>query len=232
MSTLKKRALLYVLRDSVQIYFEGSPEVRAIDLPRSIVDNLEVIDPEKCIILLNSFIEQNKLSPHSILFVLSEKTYFEKLIPQNDRGVEKSHIQQFLDELPYKSNETLKKTLRMSDGTCYVVAATKQFIELIAFVFAQHGWEIYALTPAFVLEKSSGIPLIMDKTNRLEPHLVQQLLLNREIDKLGNIFVEDMAAHEKITPTASKSQNNLILIGSAGILLLLLIIIVLLLKLR
>ncbi|MBI2405014.1 hypothetical protein HYV22_02440 [Candidatus Gottesmanbacteria bacterium] len=115
--------VLYIDRNRLQFFEAGWSSIASLDLPETVVRDLEVVSRGEFVKLVQSFLRKNALRPAAMLFILSEATYFSQVLV----GEEPVKEQQLENVIPKNFTETMEQT------------------------FEEEGFSVTAMVPAHVL---------------------------------------------------------------------------------
>lgn len=150
---MKSNSKLIVFLDRQKIIFVG-PQLSAaltLDLPPTLVFDLEVVDPEGVNTLLLNFVEQNKIFASEIIIITSEAVYYQQDgSTLNDLSERKKQTDQFLATVPFKNLISKDYTTGTSTKS---VALNKDFYEPIVRFFEKSNFNVVAILPLFIIER-------------------------------------------------------------------------------
>lgn len=202
---LKTASKLLIFLERQKLTLAGTQLVSplTLDFPTSLVQDIDIIDPESFDLLLASFLEQVKISPTEILLVVSPDIYYEKDISLSADPTERQNqIDLFLQTVPFKN--LIYKDYSLGNHP-RLITLNKNFYEPIARFFEKSAFNVVAIMPLFVLEHFQ-LPLvtfipkevkdIFDKYKIIEPF---SFMNTEDIDKI--VTTEVHRPKEEITKT-------------------------------
>ncbi|MCL4338332.1 LytR C-terminal domain-containing protein [Patescibacteria group bacterium] len=191
MKPAKQRpAIVYLNRQ--QLIFFGSTITSPIklDIPETVVHNMEIINRDEFNILIKAFIEFYKIMPSRLIVVISHDIYFEKDFPHLKENVVSDNMQQFLDMIPF---ENIASRLYHLETISKIIAGNKEVYSSIKMAFEAKGFAIEAIIPEFILEK------YIDMKNGINAEVFKSM-----IDKFDYFKAENMSdTKEEIVPKQS-----------------------------
>lgn len=141
-----KNEVLFLVRDRFYLY-DGSA-VLTLEFPVNIVHDLDVKDRDGLYNLISSFIQNNKLVPSQLFFILSESVCFSKDFtvgsPAEAAKIE-AETKEFIDAIPFSS--VVSKVYKTAN-TLRVVGSNQDLIDTIFDAFETKGFGVSALVPA------------------------------------------------------------------------------------
>lgn len=189
--------VLFLDRSGFSVFQDTLPNIAKFNFTQDIVANLDVVNKEKFVNLLATFIQINKILPSSIALVLSDNIIYEKDLenvlqkpnaPAEPLGlkvqgsVDKDHkeeIQGFLDNVPFE--EVLAKVIK-TDKVSRIVTVNKSLVMTIADVFVNKGSTIEAIVPGFMYGSNVNFTAGLTQNN------IQAILEGSEVIKVGNLL--------------------------------------------
>ena len=144
-----------------------------LDIPPGIFVDLDVTDEETFQNLLCNWLNQNKITPCSVVVVLSTSVYFQKSIsPTNDSTQKKNQIDDFLQTIPFKN--LLSKDYSIG-ATYQLITVNKDFYEPLVKYFEINHFNVIALLPLSILD-AFKLPLAT-----LSPKEAKSIITNLKI---------------------------------------------------
>jgi hypothetical protein len=141
-----KNEVLLLVRDRFYLY-DGSA-ILTLEFPANIVHDLDVKDRDGLYNSIISFIQNNKLVPAQLFFVLSESVCFSKDFPIGspaDAAQLDAEINEFIDAIPFSS---VVSKIYKTANTLRVVGSNQDLIDAIFDAFEVKGFGVSALVPA------------------------------------------------------------------------------------
>ncbi len=219
MITKDQKIIAYLDRQKLVIIKASSEKGLVLDLPISVVFDIEVVDYDSLNFILASFVEQNKIEPTNVILVLAPAVYYEKDIGlSNNPENQKSTVEAFLKDIPYKN--LLSKEYLIENGK-KVVAVNKNFYEPVVMFFEKNDFNVVSIIPYFCLENNklkltefSGKEAkeVVSRYKLLEP---LSLATSQEIDKSVSTV--------SYQPKEKSARTVLLLIGFSFLFVLLLV---------
>ena len=212
------KGVLLLRRDGFDFYEDKSGRILSFPFSNSVVNSLEIINPEEFKNQIKAFIEINKFLPADLMIILSADVLFEKDIQTQDPNVQSQETSEFLDIIPFESIST--KLLPGKLGL-RVIAVNKNLIDTLSSSFKELGFLIEGIVPYETVEGFEGIYSL---NNEISKSIIKQF------DSLKNASFEFENERKSIPQTEShtnKSNESRLrfyaMLGIFGVLLLILI---------
>ena len=212
-----KNEVLFLVRDRFYLY-DGSA-VLTLEFPPNIVHDVDVKDRDGLHDLITSFIQNNKLVPAQIFFVLSEAVCFSKdfsIGSPADAGKIEAETKEFIDAIPFSS--VVAKVYK-TPTTIRVVGSNQDFIDTIFVALEAKGFGISALIPANIFPDFGTAP-------DLNPETAQNILNKRDAVIAASMVGERTVKEQQLaTSQTAVPKNKLLpyLIGGFALLLIILV---------
>jgi len=212
--------ILFINRNRFQLFGGNLTGIITLDVPATIVRDMEVLQKDGLYTLIKQWVKQYALTGSQLVIVFSSSTYFEKVFPSSENEQMEHDILKFFDSVPYESTWT--KVYPAEKGK-RAVACNRTFYETLHQGFSLQGLPTKAVIPAFALGALSG-------KSALDGELIQFILKNLDTltreslidtEELG--FTAPVQSNQQTAPVKKKS-NLPLLLGVFGILILILII--------
>ncbi|OGH06745.1 MAG: hypothetical protein A2171_01785 [Candidatus Levybacteria bacterium RBG_13_35_9] len=151
--TKRPIVVIYIDKNKALFYFENTKQTLQLDIPQSVISDLDLLSKEQLEQVINSFFQSNNLKEVKLdaIIVFSQTSAFEKdlaqELPQDKRETE---IQKFIDIVPFE--DVLSKTYVLNKKT-KVVAINKSLFEAMLSIFKQKNIFIFSIVPFSVLQE-------------------------------------------------------------------------------
>ncbi len=166
-----KDGVLMLTRDKLYLY-DGSA-VLELNLPSNVIHDLDVKDRDGLFNLVSTFIQNNKLIPAQLFFVLGGSVCFVSDITvtsTTDPAKATALVQEFIDTIPFSL--VLSKIYK-SPTAWRVIGVNQDLVDAVFAAFGNRGFGLSALIPAIVfpdlaMSRDLSIPnaqLILNKKN-------------------------------------------------------------------
>lgn len=141
-----RTGILFLDRDRLNIYLPDKKTIITFEFKPEIVRDLEILNREQFYLELKSFIENNKLSPCSLIIILSKNTLFEKdfVAGQGSEEEQKIQAQQFIESVPF---EPVASKSIISDKGFRVIVSNEDLFETVSAVFKEIGFTVSVVLP-------------------------------------------------------------------------------------
>lgn len=214
-----KNEVLLLVRDRFYLY-DGSA-VLALEFPPNIVHDVDVKSRDGLNDLITLFIQNNKLVPAQLFFVLSEAVCFSKDFPianPADAMKNEAEIKEFIDAIPFSS--VVSKAYN-TPTTTRVVGSNQDLIDTIFSAFENKGFGISALVPANIFPDFGTV-------TDLSPETAQKILDKKDAVVAASMVGERTVKEQQLATSQTAVPKNKLLPYLVGGFVILLIILVLL----
>lgn len=210
--------VVFVDRNRLQFYGSGLSSLLVLDIPTTIVRDLDVVNRDALYTLVNQWLKQNNLGGAQLLFILAPDTYFEKLLTTKGESEQETEILQFYDSVPFE--ELTTKVLTFENGKRAFVI-NKEYLEAIRHAFLIQGHRVVAAVPALALGALAAKRWL---DAEMGSYVVKHVEVLREYNMV-DLEEQNQAttAPASAVPTTKTNPRLMIMVGMLGILLLVLI---------
>lgn len=218
-----KNEVLLLVRDRFYLY-DGSA-VLTLEFPPNIVQDVDVKDADGLHDLITLFIQNNKLVPAQLFFILSEAVCFSKDFPvvaAADVPQIESGIKDFIDAIPFSS--VVSKVYK-TPTAIRVVGSNQDLIDTIFGAFENKSFGISALAPANIFPDFGNI-------TDLNPETAQKILDKRESVIAASMVGERTVKEQQLATSQTAVPKNKMLPYLIGVFALLIIILIIVLVMR
>ncbi len=202
----KKPAGIFYLETNRGFFYDqtlASPV--SVEFPPDIISDLEVVSKKKLEAAIQVFISGYKITPKSIIILLSPNVTFDKDFPIGTVQMDKNTAE-FLDLVPFQ--EYISRQSKFP-GKTKLVAANRDLTDAIKDSFANMGFAVSAIIPlSFCLEI---IP-------QLKTNLDLALILDKAPEIRGYSLTSEIIISEESQKKEKKDKDNKKLYGMIGIL--------------
>ena len=212
----EKNEVLLLARDRLYLYNGG--EILSLEFPANIVHDVDIQDSNALYELVTMFIQNNKLTPAQLFFVLSESVCFSKDFAEGDAktsaGIEEG-TKAFTDTIPFSS--VVFKAYKTAN-TLRVVGSNQDLIDTILNAFEDKGFGLSALVPANIFSE-------LGTTSVLTPVMAQAILGKRDAVITASMVGARTEDQQLATSQTAVPKNKILpyLIGIFVVLILILI---------
>lgn len=183
-----------------KLYIYAGDGIINLDFPPEIVFDMDVKNREALVNLMGTFVQNNKLTPAQIFFVLSETVCFSKDFavkdPANTTKVDVD-AQKFIDAVPF--NNVISKVYKTA-AVVRVVCANQDLIDSILDVFTARGFGLTALVPANIYHN-------FGHEIQLSPDFAKVIIRDRQIATAGSMVNAEPKTDEHEI-SATKAQGK------------------------
>ena len=140
--------VVFIDRNRLQFYGSGLSSVLALDIPTTVVQDLDVVNRDALYTLVNQWLKQNNLGSAQLFFILAPDTYFEKVLISKGENEQETEILHFYDSVPFEELTTKVLTF---ENVKRALAINKEYLEAVRHAFLLQGHRVVAVVPALVL---------------------------------------------------------------------------------
>lgn len=197
-----KNEVLLLARDRLYLY-DGSA-VLVLEFPPNIVHDVDVKDRDGLYGLITAFIQNNKLLPAQLFFVLSEPVCFSKDFTAEGSGVTpgiETEIKEFTDAIPFSS--VVSKTYKIAN-TLRVVGSNQDLIDTIFTAFESKGFGVSALVPTNIFSD-------FGTASDLNPETAQSILGKRDMMIAASMVGERIVKEQHLATSQTAIPKNKLL---------------------
>lgn len=193
----KSILVIFIDRLGIQIYGGSLPTIVSVQIPSSVVFDMEIISKDSLYSLIKQWVKQFSLTGSQIVFVFSETVYMEKIFSVAEQPQIETEILKFFDMVPY---ETIWSKVYPDKNGKRAIAISKGFYDGIHQGFLLQGLPTKSIIPAFALGQ-------YEKKKALDVELFSYIIEN--VDQLSKYSILD-AQESNLTPpsNSSFSQQN------------------------
>jgi hypothetical protein len=210
--------VVFVDRNRLQFYGSGLSSILVLDIPTTIVRDLDVVNRDALYTLVNQWLKQNNLGGSQLFFILAPDTYFEKSLITKGESEQETEILHFYDSVPFE--ELTTKVLTFENGK-RAFAINKEYLEAIRHAFLIQGHRVVVAVPALALGTLAA-------KRWLDAEMGSYVLKHADMLQEYNVvdFEEQnqaATAPASAVPTTKTNPRLMIMVGILGVLLLVLI---------
>jgi hypothetical protein len=208
--------IVFVDRNRLQFYGGKSSSVIAMDIPTTIVSDVEVVNRDSLYTLVNQWMKQNALGGNQLFFVLSPSVYFEKVITSATDTEQETEILKFYDMVPFE--ELLTKVITGAPPMQKRAFATNSaYIEALRHAFLLQGFHVVGVIPAMLLG-SLAAKRWMDE--EMGAYVVKHIDALQAASVITNDDQVPVSGTSASMPTIANNPRLMILVSVFGVLLL------------
>ncbi len=218
----KSIIILFINRNTFQLWGGNLPSIVTMEIPQSILHDLDVLRKDDFYTLIKQCVKQYALTGSQVVVVFSEFSYFEKLFQTVDNDKTESEILTFFDAAPYDSIWT--KVYQGEKGK-RAVAVNKELCEALHQGFLLQGLPTKAFIPAFALGTMSARHVL---DNALAAYIMKNIdaISKQSLFDPQELGSTALQAQPEV-PSSSKKSSLPMLLGVFGVLIVVLVILVL-----
>lgn len=207
--------IIFLDRNGFIIYQDTLSNVWQFPFAQDLVVNLDVINKIQLENSIGAFIQTNKISPSSLIIILSDSVVFQKDLASLQKNPESTDPNQQENELIIGNKEQQEKEIRnfldivpFEDvlikviNNNIIVVVNKDLLEALVSPFKAIGCVVDAIVPGFIYKEYS------DFSGGLSQDIVKIVLQQTDLLKLGNILTGQQQAVEIQKDSYDQSQKE------------------------
>ena len=207
-----------IFLDKNRFFVYDGNDILRVDIPETIIRDVDVVDKSGFDSLVDNFIKTKKLDPAQIWLILADGVCFNKDIIQTDPIQVESEIRDFLDAVPF--DQILSKRYKADKGV-RIITSNLEYIEAVIEIFARNEFVVVGVVP-------SAIFPVFNTKKILDTDFAKNILENKSLMRSGNMLAR---VNLPVSPTGNpepKKKSKLLpfLIGGFVLLLTILIIVI------
>jgi len=217
----KATIVVYVDRNRLQFFGGGLSAILALEIPVTIVKDLDVVNRDALYTLVNQWLQQNNLGGANLFFVLSANTYFEAPVTATTDSQRETEILAFYDRVPFE--ELTTKIISLESGK-RALAMNKLYMDALRHAFFLQGLHVVGAIPAFLLGSLAA-------KRWLDAEMGGYVLKHIEVLKEQSVLetaTENVPAGQgpSNVPTTKSNPRLMIMVSIFGVLLLVLVFVI------
>lgn len=211
--------VVFIDRNRLQFYGNGLSSVLALDIPITVVHDLDVVNRDALYTLVNQWVKQNNLGGAQLFFILAPDTYFEKLLTKKGESEQETEILHFYDSVPFEELTTKVLTF---ENVKRAFAINKEYLGAVRHAFLLQGHRVVAAVPALALGTLSA-------KRWLDAEMGSYVVKHADILREYNVVDteeqgQSATAPASDIPTTKTNPRLMIMVSIFGVLLLALIV--------
>jgi hypothetical protein len=205
-----------IFLDKNRIFVYDGNEILRLDVPETVIRDIDIIDKSGFDSLVDTFIKTRKLASVQVWLVLADGICFSKDVIETDPLKIEGEIKDFLEAVPF--DKVISKRYRAGGGI-RVIATNLEYIEAVMEIFEKEEFVMEGIVPGAMFPG-------FNTRKVLDADFARYILENKNLMKTGNMLTKvtlPSNTHET-TETPKKSKLLLYLIGGFVILLIILVV--------
>lgn len=218
MARLGSAVVLFIDRNRIQLYRSDTGGLYVVDIPETIIKDLEIRDAEGLFALIGQWIARVGVPPAPLVCIVGEALCFSKDLPAAEDQPAGNQSVSFLDHVPFEA--VVSRVYEIEKGK-RVIAVNSAVCELVQRAFTAQGFSVRAFVPVGALG---------GKTIRLLDAEIGSWAV-KNTDTLIRQSIAAPQVVEKLPQSAESAQKKSslpILLGAFGLLVMLLVIVLIL----
>lgn len=212
----KSIIVLFIDRNTFQLYGANLTGVVVLEVPQTQIRDLEVVNIDEFYTFVKQWVKAKGVVDAQLVIIFSPLSYFEKTITVPDPALLETNVIQFFDSVPFES--TFVHVYDVPKGK-WAVAVNKALYEAVRQAFFLQGISTRAVLPLFVLGPQNN-------KKSLDAQLGDYVIKN--LDTLMHQSMIEVVDRVQELPNTPKQKSNLLLLLVVfGVLLSVLLVVVL-----
>jgi hypothetical protein len=203
-----------IFLDKNRIYVQAGDGVIKLDVPDTIIRDVDVIDKSGFDTLVDNFIKTKKLEPSRMWVILPDTVCFTKDFSQADVVKSDSAMRDFLEAIPY--DQVISKKYR-SGQNIRIIATNLEYIEAVTEIFERNGFLAEGIIPGAVFPGYTTKKI-------LDAEYAKFILENKSLMRAANMFAKiTVPSNNPIEPAAPQKHGKMLPYLIAGFVVLIII---------
>jgi hypothetical protein len=177
----KSKVLLYLHKNGITFYVDKESAGLQFDFAEDVIKNLELLNADKLKAQLASFLKDTFSSSYRATILLSEEVVLEKSILTKSPEDQRTEMQKFLDDAPFKN---CSKLLYKMSGILQLVITNADVYAAVIDILGQYGWTIEAVVPIRVFGQFAANDILSQDE-------IDSIMKKSNLLKEGNLLVEN-----------------------------------------
>jgi len=209
-----REAIIFLDKNRIFVY-DGNGILR-LDIPETVIRDVDIIDKSGFDSLVDTFIKTRKLDSAQVWLVLADGICFSKDVIETDPLKIEGEIKDFLEAVPF--DKVISKRYRAGGGI-RVIATNLEYVEAVIEIFEKEGFVTEGIVPGAMFPgfNTRKVP---------DADFARYILENKNLMRIGNMLTKvSLSVNPPETPgTPKKSKLLPYLIGGFAILLIILVV--------
>lgn len=191
--------ILFLERNRISVY--DANNVLKLDVPDTVVRDIDILDKTGFDGLVDGFIKTKKLDAGRLWIVLSDEVCFSQDIADTDPSKLETDVRDFLETIPF--DQIISKRFKAQTGV-RVIATNLELVEAVIEIFERNGFATEVVTPTAIFPGYST-------KKELDPALARFVLANKSLATQGNMLAKINAPKPVAeAPKEAKPKNKLL----------------------
>jgi len=204
-------------------YEERSENLHILELPNTIVNNLEILNIEEYNKLIKAFIQEKKIAVSEVIAVFSQKTCFKLEVGEGSHNnkITEEKVKNFVESVPFERIYVKEAVL---DKKKVVVAINRGLYEQLMNILIELGFKLQLMTSAYFLSKMVEKPGF---NQEIAKFIIQE---ENNLEQFNFIKEEKVKTKMEFAPKKDdkKTRNKIIILATFFILLIVVMIFIIL----
>lgn len=200
----KQQLVLFLDKKRLLLLGTSAGEKEELEFTKDEVKEGEVVDKDKFIGSIVSFLAKSSFKKQKVICVLLEDLLHQKTIPFGGKEEIRKEAEEFFKKIHLPEDKRISKTLT-DDKNVYLIAANKEFYAFILEAFEDVGWGIKAIVPISVFYKEE------DRKKEITHEDASYILDNSKLIEIGNLLVEEDKKESGVKDAGSQKSRSFLL---------------------
>lgn len=215
--------VLLIDTNRLQIYGGGNlSQVVSLDIPLTVVKDIDVVDRPAFDALIQSWLTQNKVPTADVVVVLSEAMYFARDVTQEGKDEAEKEAVAFTDSVPFEKVVTKRYPLERGYR---IVCVNDALLDTVIAALRAHDLSVVAVVPSFLLGPHSGKHVLDTEMGK---YIVGHADNLRTQSVVGPVEHGTSTTGKEVAVFARKNQRLVMMIGVFLVLIAILVILLIL----
>lgn len=195
----KRTAVLFLDRNRFDFYVDGAQNVLSFPFLETIINAMDVINPQELENQIKAFVQQSGINPANIMIILSPNVVFEKDIQAADIQSVEHEIEKFKDSIPFENIYTQSFPLQQN---VRIVAVSRDLCDAVKNSFEKLGFSIGAIVSYFALGPQ------ISNMQALDAEVAKQIVKNLDTLKHYSFSIEKTITNAESPAVSKKSPQT------------------------
>ena len=209
-----REAIIFLDKNRIFVY-DGNGILR-LDIPETVIRDVDIIDKSGFDSLVDTFIKTRKLDSAQVWLVLADGICFSKDVIETDPLKIEGEIKDFLEAVPF--DKVISKRYRAGGGI-RVIATNLEYVEAVIEIFEKEGFVTEGIVPGAMFPgfNTKKVP---------DADFARYILENKNLMRMGNMLTKVTLPSNTHETTETPKKSKLLLYLISGFVILLIILVV------
>lgn len=187
--------------DKNRIFVYDGNGITKLDIPTTIIRDIDVVDKSGLDSLLDTLIKSKKLAPGKLWIILSDTICFSRDFTEVDPVKLEVQIKDFLEAVPF--DQIVSKKYRSQTGV-RIIASNYEFLEAVGEIFERDGFGVEGIIPSAIFPGYNTKKI-------LDSDFAKYILASRNVMRQGNMLQKVEAPKPAVTETTEPKKKSTLL---------------------